>query len=125
MTQMRLCSDFPDPAKQKLLGAVGLAAKARGLVAGSAPCVDKMRADKGYLLVAAEDISENTKKRLIGTASFHHIPYLIPGVSKKMLAHAAGRKSDAAAVLFTDAGFVKIIEKLVTAIHTTNTEVLN
>lgn len=115
----------PELVRRKLLGAVGLAAKARRCVAGTQLCVETMRSDKGVLLAAARDISDNTKKRLFGAALAHRIPFVLPDVTKAELAHAAGKKADAAAVLFMDEGFVKIIDKLGMEIHTTNTEVLN
>lgn len=109
----------------KTLGAIGLAAKARKLITGTELCVDYMRAGKGKLLIVASDISDNTRKKLIKTASFHQIPYAVPGVDKGSLAHAVGKKSDAAAVLLNDSGFVKIIENLKVEIHITDTEVLD
>ena len=107
----------------RLLGAVGLAVRARACVVGTTLSVEKMRADKGELLLVACDISDNTRKRLIGTAEFHHIPYVLGDFSKASLAHTAGKKSDTAAVLFLDKSFCKIVEKTGVKIHTTNTEV--
>ena len=113
-----------DETKKKLLGARGLAARARKCLTGTEICVDYMRESKGKLLVVASDVSENTRKLLIKTAVFHKIPYSEPCIDKGSLAHAAGKKSNAAAVLITDSGFVKIIENLNVEIHITDTEVL-
>ena len=110
--------------KKKILGAVGLASKARKCITGTELCVEYMRANKGKLLIVAEDVSDNTGKKLLKTASFHKIPYITVELPKAELASSAGKKSDAAAVLFTDEGFVKIIENLGIEIHTTDTEVL-
>ena len=110
--------------KQRILGAVGLASKARKCMTGTDICVELMRADKGKLLLVADNISDNTRKKLVKTAVFHKIPYADTGIDKGELAKAAGKKSDAAAVLFTDSGFVKIIENLGVKIHITDTEVL-
>ncbi len=109
----------------KLFGAVGLAAKARKCLIGTEICVESMRANKGKLLLVASDISDNTKKKLVKTAIFHKIPYAFVNCSKGELAHAAGKMSDAAAILFNDEGFAKIIEKLDIEIHITDTEVLD
>lgn len=119
-----MMESLPD-IQQKLLGAVGLATRARGCIIGTTLCVDTMRAGKGHLLLVAGDVSENTRKRLIKTAEFHKIPYAETTLEKQMLAHAAGKKADAASVLFTEPGFVKIVEKYGIKIHTTNTEVLD
>lgn len=116
--------DSQSEISKKILGAVGLAARARKCFTGTEICVDYMRAGKGKLLVVASDISENTRKKLVKTAVFHKIPYMEPGIDKGSLANAAGKKSDTAAVLINDSGFVKIIEKLDVEIHTTDTEVL-
>lgn len=110
---------------KKTLGAIGLAAKVRKLMAGTELCVDYMRSGKGKLLIVASDISQNTRKKLVKTASFHKIPYTEPGVEKGSLAHAVGKKSDAACVLLNDSGFAKIIENLNVEIHITDTEVLD
>lgn len=117
-------TELNNELEKKLLGAVGLAARARKCITGTEICVDYMRAGKGKLLVVASDISENTRKKLVKTAVFHKIPYTEPGIDKGSLAKAAGKKSDAAAVLINDSGFVKIIENLNVEIHITDTEVL-
>lgn len=112
-------------AKQKLLGAIGLAARARKCIVGTTLCVESMRAEKGELLICGSDVSDNTKSKLVKTAVFHKIPYILPDVKKEDLSRFAGKKSDTAAILLTDGGFVKIIEKLGIEIHTTDTEVLD
>lgn len=109
---------------QKILGAVGLAARARKCLTGTDICVDYMRLGKGKLLIVASDISENTRKKLVKTAVYHKIPYILTDIDKGELAHAAGKKSNAAAVLINDSGFVKIIKNLNVKILTTDTEVL-
>lgn len=119
-----LNKDSQNELAKKILGAVGLAARARKCFTGTEICVDYMRAGKGKLLVVASDISENTRKKLVKTAVFHKIPYTEPGIDKGSLANAVGKKSDAAAILIIDSGFVKIIENLNVEIHTTDTEVL-
>ena len=81
----------------RILGAVGLAVKVRAALVGTTLSVERMRADKGELLITACDISENTRKRLVGTAEFHHIPYVLTELTKAELSHAAGKKSDTAA----------------------------
>lgn len=124
-TEKRSSDLSPEMLRGRILGAVGLAVKARGCLIGTNASVDAMREGKGFLLIPASDISDNTKKRLVGTAEYHNIPYLHAPVTKSDLMHAVGKTSDTAAVLFTDRGFVKIIEKLGMEIHTTNTEVLN
>ncbi len=110
---------------ERILGAVGLARKAGKCATGTSVCVDYMRADKGKLLIIADDISENTLARLVNTAKYHGIPYINTGIRKAFLAKRLGKTSDTAAVLLLDEGFVKIIEKLGIEIHTTYTEVLD
>lgn len=108
----------------RLLGAVGLATRARKCIVGTELCVETMRKDKGCLLIVASGISDNTRKKLVKTAVFHKIPYTETEVDKGSLACAVGKKADVAAVLLTDSGFAEIIKKLGTEIHITDTEVL-
>lgn len=110
---------------KKLLGAVGLAARARKLISGSEMCVETMRVGKGKLLIIASDVSENTRSKLVKTALFHKIPYMLADIDKAQLSNAAGKLSDSAAIILMDEGFVKIIEKLGAEIYTTDTEVLD
>ena len=110
---------------KKLLGAVGLAARARKLISGSEMCVETMRAGKGKLLIIASDVSENTRNKLVKTALFHKTPYMLADIDKAQLSNAAGKLSDSAAIIMMDEGFVKIIEKLGAEIYTTDTEVLD
>ena len=111
--------------QEKILGAVGLAAKARKLTTGTEMCVEYMRAGKGKLLIAASDISENTRKKLVKTATYHKIPYMLSDIKKAHLSKAIGKISESSAILLTDEGFVKIIQKLGQKIYTTDTEVLD
>lgn len=121
---MSLISGDSQNTENKLLGAVGLAARARKCIVGTEICVETMRKNKGFLLVVAGGISENTEKKLVKTAIFHKIPYTKINAEKDELARAVGKKSNAAAVLIIDNGFVNIIKKLGIEIHTTDTEVL-
>ena len=45
-----------DEVSERILGAVGLAVRARACVVGTTLSVEKMRADKGELLITACDI---------------------------------------------------------------------
>ena len=119
-----MSKDMTNEITAKISGAVGLAARARKCVTGTEICVEYMRAGKGKLLVIAQDISDNTRKKLVKTAVYHKIPYTEPNIDKSSLANSVGKKSDTSAVLLCDSGFVKIIENLGVKIHITDTEVL-
>lgn len=110
---------------EKIWGAIGLATKARKCLIGTGLCVESMRANKGKLLLIASDVSDNTRKRLVKTAQFHKIPYTFVDSNKGQLSHIVGKSGDCAAILLTDDGFAKIIEKLDVKIHITDTEVLD
>ncbi|MBO4343859.1 MAG: ribosomal L7Ae/L30e/S12e/Gadd45 family protein [Clostridia bacterium] len=110
---------------EKIKGAIGLSIKAGKCAIGTEACLDKIRSGRGKLLVVANDASENTKDKLISTAKGYGVPQLIFDAGKADFAKLAGKKSDTAAFLITDGGFVKIIEKLGIEIHLTHTEVLN
>lgn len=123
MRANEVCSE--NEQVKKLLGAIGLATKARKIISGTELCVESMRAGKGELLIIASDVSENTRNKLTKTAAFHKIPYMLAEIEKAQLSKAAGKISDSASILLTDKGFVKIIEKLGAEIYTTDTEVLD
>ena len=109
----------------RILGAVGLASRAGKCAFGTEICVDMMRAGKGKLLLVASDISDNSHKKLVKTATYHKTPYMLTELCMSEISHAAGKKSNSAAILLTDSGFVKIIEKLGVKIYTTDMEVLD
>ncbi len=89
---------------------LGIAWRARSLIAGEYPCLQALRAGRGHLLIVAADASENTAKRLLAAAEHRavetHVAY-----SKDELGHAVGQ-SQRAALLVVDSGFAKKLQQL-------------
>ena len=125
MTENEIAKTDMENIQKKVLGCIGLASRARKCIFGTEMCVEYMRKDKGCLLIVAYGISENTKKKLVKTATYHKIPYYISDIDKSILAHSAGKISDTSAILITDKNFTAIIQNLNVEIHITDTEVLD
>lgn len=89
---------------------LGIAWKARALIAGEYPCLQAVRSGKGKLLILAADASDNTAKRLLAAADGHgvacHVAY-----SKVELGHAVGQ-SQRAALLVLHPEMAKRLQQL-------------
>lgn len=95
--------------EQKLMSILGLAQKAGKLVSGDFAVQGAIRSGKAKLLIIAADASDSTKKEYRFQAESRDIAvYSI--LSKEQLGGAIG-KALRAAVVITDAGFVKPIVK--------------
>lgn len=68
---------------------MGFAAKARKLSTGYNTCLFMMEKRRLRLLILAEDLSENSKEKMITAAKQHRVPYRIYG-SIEALSHATG-----------------------------------
>ena len=75
--------------ENKVLSYLGFAAKARKLVTGYNTCIYMMEKKKIRLLVLAEDLSENSVKKMVSLAARHNIPYIVYG-TKEVLSHRTG-----------------------------------
>jgi ribosomal protein L7Ae-like RNA K-turn-binding protein len=65
----------PDPA----LSMLGIAAKAGKVVSGEFATENAVKSGKAFLVITAEDASENTKKKFRDMADFHRLPILSCG----------------------------------------------
>ena len=100
----------------KVLGLLGLAARARRIVFGTPMVCDAMRAGKKlYLAVEACDTSENTHKRITDRCSYYNVPHVRVEIKTDALAHALGKSGDLAVVAVTDQGLANGILKLLSA----------
>lgn len=96
--------------KEKLMAYLGLATKAGKLVTGYNTCLDMMPRGKIKLVVLAEDVGDNTKKKLSDKCRTYDIPCFI-GAGADEMSRATG-KSDKGVFGIIDMGFAKGIEKL-------------
>lgn len=93
----------------KVLSLVGLATKAGKVVSGEFSTEKSVKTGKGFLVLLAEDSSENTKKKFRNMCDFYEVPmYLLS--DKESLGRAMGKEFRASAAI-QDENFAKAIEK--------------
>ena len=90
---------------------ISLAQKAGAMASGEYAVDQAIKRGTAYLIILAEDASENTKKRFKNSADFYEVPVIIRS-TKEMLGHMLGKgERSVAAVL--DRGFYESILKKV------------
>ena len=93
-------------AKQSIIND-WLATKA-GKVASGEFSVEKMvKSNKAYLVIVADDASDNTKKMFTNMCTFYKVPIYFYG-NKELLGNAMGKETRASLALL-DEGFSKAI----------------
>lgn len=75
--------------RSKLESYMGFAARARKLFTGYNTCVFMAEKRRLRVLILAEDLSENSKEKMIKAAKQYRVPYRIYG-SMEALSHATG-----------------------------------
>lgn len=108
---------------EKILAALSLSRKAGKCVTGTEMCTENIRNNTAKLVIYANDLSDNTLKRIKDSTSFHKVPCFGLNINMSQLGARVGKKCGAACVAITDEGFVRIIEKIYAEIHTEYTEV--
>lgn len=93
----------------KVLSLVGLATKAGKTVSGEFSTEKAVKTGKAFLVLVAEDASENTKKKFRNMCSFYEVPLYILS-DKTGLGRAMG-KEFRASLAVTDENFAKAMEK--------------
>ena len=94
----------------KILSYIGLACKAGAVVSGEFAVEKAVKSQTVYLVLVAEDASENTKKLFFDKCNYREIPCHL-GFRKEELGKACGKELRAS-VGILDEGFAKAIEKL-------------
>lgn len=72
------------PASKKVLSYMGFAAKARKIAWGYNTTIFNIEKKIAKLVIIAEDISENSKKKIISKAETNSVPYRVYGLSDEM-----------------------------------------
>lgn len=90
------------------LNLLGLASRARKIVTGEI-LITKIRTNEVYLVIIANDASDNTKKKLIDKCTSYHIDYVIISNIKE-LSNAIG-KNNRVALGIQDEGFSKSLKE--------------
>ena len=97
-------------AVSPLLRALGLCARARALILGVPMICDAMRTKgKPRLVLMAQDVSENTRKRLQDKCTYYEVQLLVLPVDTVTLAHTVGKSAGLGAVALTDKNFCRLI----------------
>ena len=95
-----------------LLGMLGLCARAGRLICGTSLICDALRDKKEiFIVLMADSVSENTKKRLSDKCRYYSVRLESVKVTAGELAHALGKSGELAAVAVTDEHFAAGLEK--------------
>ena len=108
-------------SKKKMLSYMGFAAKARKIVNGYNTCVFMMEKRRIRLLIIAEDLAENSKKKMISAANKLNVEYRIFGDSDEM-SHMTGTEGKGIFGI-TDENFANVISKEIDNIQSLDREV--
>lgn len=93
----------------KVYSSLGLATKAGKIQSGEF-CTEKaVKSFRAFLVMVAEDASDNTKKMFTNMCTYYEVPCVIYG-TKGELGHAMGKEMRASLAV-TDEGFAKMIKK--------------
>lgn len=98
---------------QKLIGLLGLAAKAGKLIYGTPMTCDALRERKKiYYVFKASNCSENTSKRIADKCKYYNVQLINVELDTCELARRLGKSGELAVVALADAGFADGIKKL-------------
>ena len=97
------------PNKDRVLSMLGLATRSRHVVSGGFATEEAVKSGKAYLVIIAEDASDNTRKKYSNMCEFYEVPYEYYSV-KEILGHAIG-KEERSCLAVTDKGFADSIQK--------------
>jgi len=93
--------------ENKVASYMGFAAKARKLVTGYNTCIYMMEKKRIRLLILAEDLAENSVKKMVSAAEKHHVSCKVFG-TKEQLSQITGN-ADKGIYGITDDNFAKVI----------------
>lgn len=95
---------------EKLLGLLGLAARARKIITGEQLVVNEIRSGKAKLVLIASDASHNSRKKIEDKSKFYNVEYYVVG-DRYQLGHAIGKEARIA-IAILDSGFAKKMSSL-------------
>ena len=93
--------------QNKVLSLIGLAIKSGNIASGSFATEKAVKDGKARIVIAAGDVSDNTRERYINMCSARNVPIYFYG-TKDELGHAIG-KEFRAAMAVTDKGLADLI----------------
>ena len=100
--------------QNKLFSLLGLAAKSRNIVSGEFSTEKSVKENQAYLVIVAEDASDNTKKKFKNMCEFYHVPIAIYG-TKDEIGHSIGKEFRATVAIINE-GFANEINKIISSL---------
>lgn len=100
----------------KVLSMLGIAAKAGGIASGEYKTEQAVKSGQAFLVIVAEDASENTKKQFCDMCAFYEIKIVFYG-TRESLGHCIG-KGFRASMAVTEEGLAKAVLKKLAEITT-------
>lgn len=95
----------------RVLSLLGIAARGRNLVSGEFAVEKAVKERKTFLVIVANEASDNTKKKFRNMCEFYEVPIAEYG-TKDSLGHAIG-KEERSSIGITDQGLSNGILKLI------------
>lgn len=105
---------------EKVLHALGMCAKARGLVCG-VPLICEALKSKGktvYAVLCADDNAENSAKRLCDRCAYYQKTLVVLPFDGKELSQAIGKSGRIAAVAITDRNLWNLVRQELSRVQT-------
>lgn len=110
-------TDSRTPEISRLLGALGLCARARAILVGTDMICEALRGRvRPRLVIEAEDTSDGTHKKLNDKCNFYRTPIRRVPVSGAELAAAVGKGAVVAALAITDENLSHLVESTLAAL---------
>lgn len=97
-------------SEQKIDGLIGFAIRARRIAFGET-ILSQARTGKYFFTIIANDVSENTKKKLLSKLDYYRLPFVLYGSKEKLGSLLAKEAVSAIAIL--DLNIAKQIQKLI------------
>lgn len=97
-------------SRDRVLAALGLAKRAGKVVAGTQLVQDAVRQNKALLVIAASDISDNSRKKLVNSCEFYNTEFTEYS-DMRALSAALGQKKLITSAAVTDENFKILIKK--------------
>ena len=99
---------------EKIIGLLGLAARAGKLVYGTPMVCEALKDRKKlYYVFRAHGVSDNTSKRISDRCKFYGVQLIDVELDTVEFARRLGKSNELAAVALTDEGFAEGIKKLI------------
>lgn len=93
----------------KVFSMIGLATKAGKTASGEFSVEKSVKSGCAYLVIVAEDASDNTKKKFRNMCEFYQVPVFFYGI-KEELGHAMG-KEQRSSMAVLDEGFANAVKQ--------------